>query len=69
VAVAFIVIEELAGAVGPIGPVGSAGLDTLGLVIDDVLVLTGGTIGGVLASLVRRRGAGKGNERPVDRVR
>jgi hypothetical protein len=69
VAVAFIVVEELAGAVGPIGPVGSAGLDTLGLVIDDVLVLTGGTLGGVVASFARRRGAGKGNERPADRVR
>jgi hypothetical protein len=55
VAVAFIVVEELAGAVGPLGPVGSAGLDTLGLVIDDVLVLSGGTIGGLAAGLARRR--------------
>src|ERR1700736_978309 len=38
VAVGFIIVEELAGAVGPIGPIGSAGLDTLGLVVDDVLV-------------------------------
>jgi hypothetical protein len=58
VAVGFIVVEELAGAVGPIGPIGSAGLDTLGLVIDDVLVLSGGTIGGVVASVARRRRAG-----------
>lgn len=57
VAVAFIVVEELAGAVGPLGPVGSAGLDTLGLVIDDVLVLSGGTIGGLAAGIARRRDA------------
>ena len=57
VAVGFIIVEELAGAVGPIGPIGSAGLDTLGLVIDDVLVLSGGTIGGVVASVARRRRA------------
>ena len=54
VAVGFIVVEELAGALGPVGRFGSAGLDTLGLVIDDVLVLTGGTIGGLLAGAVRR---------------
>ena len=58
VAVGFIVVEELAGAVGPIGPLGSAVPDTLGLVIDDVLVLSGGTIGGVVASVARRRRAG-----------
>ena len=69
VAVGFIVVEELAGAVGPIGPIGSAGLDTLGLVMDDVLVWSGGTLGGGVASFARRRGAGKGNERPADRVR
>jgi hypothetical protein len=55
VAVAFIVVAELAGAVGPLGPIGSAGLDTLGLVIDDVLVLSGGTIGGLAAGVLRRR--------------
>lgn len=55
VAVGFIVVEELAGALGPVGRFGSAGLDTLGLVVDDVLVLTGGTIGGLLAAAVRRR--------------
>jgi hypothetical protein len=54
VAIGFIVVSELAGAVGPIGPLGSAGLDTLGLVVDDVLVLSGGTIGGLLAAGVRR---------------
>src|ERR1700737_2201837 len=59
VAVAFIVVEELAGAMGPVGPLGSAGLDTLGLVIDDVLVLSGGTIGGLAAGLTRRRTARK----------
>jgi hypothetical protein len=58
VAVGFIVVEELAGAVGPIGPIGSAGPDTLGLVIDDVLVLSGGTIGGLMASVARRRRPG-----------
>jgi hypothetical protein len=57
VAVGFIVVEELAGAVGPVGPLGSAGLDTVGLVIDDVLVLTGGTIGGLGAGFARRRNA------------
>ena len=55
VAVGFIVVEELAGTVGPVGPLGSAGLDTLGLVIDDVLVLSGGTIGGLAAAVARRR--------------
>jgi len=54
VAVGFILVAELAGTVGPVGPLGSAGLDTIGLVIDDVLVLSGGTIGGVAASLARR---------------
>src|SRR5213595_2739037 len=49
-----IVVEELAGAMGPIGPLGSAGLDTVGLVIDDVLVLSGGTIGGLAAGGARR---------------
>ena len=55
VAVGFIVVAELAGAIGPVGPLGSAGLDTVGLVIDDVLVLTGGTIGGLAAGVARRR--------------
>ena len=55
VAVGFIVVEELAGALGPIGRFGSAGLDTLGLVIDDLLVLSGGTIGGLLGGAVRKR--------------
>jgi hypothetical protein len=54
VGVGFIVVAELAGAVGPIGPLGSAGLDTVGLVVDDVLVLTGGTLGGFAARLLRR---------------
>jgi hypothetical protein len=55
-AIGFIVVAELAGAIGPVGPLGSAGLDTLGLVVDDVLVLSGGTIGGLAAYLIRRRG-------------
>ncbi|HEV2013711.1 MAG TPA: hypothetical protein VGR77_07495 [Candidatus Dormibacteraeota bacterium] len=54
----FIIVAELAGAMGPVGPLGSAGLDTVGLVIDDVLVLSGGTIGGVTASVARRRNRG-----------
>jgi hypothetical protein len=54
VAIGFIVVEELAGAMGPVGPLGSAGLDTLGLVVDDVLVLTGGTLGGLAAGRLRR---------------
>src|SRR5207249_4242647 len=36
VAAGFIVVEELAGAMGPVGPLGSAGLDTVGLLIEDV---------------------------------
>jgi hypothetical protein len=55
VAIGFIVVEELAGALGPVGPLGSAGLDTVGLVVDDVLVLGGGTLGGLAAAAVRRR--------------
>jgi len=54
VGVGFIVVAELAGAVGPVGPLGSAGLDTVGLVVDDVLVLSGGTLGGLSARLLRR---------------
>src|ERR1700682_1210463 len=57
VTVDFIMVAELAGAVGPVGPLGSAVPDTLGLVIDEVLVLSGGTIGGLAAGLVRRRTA------------
>jgi hypothetical protein len=57
VGVGFIVVEELAGAMGPVGPLGSAGLDTLGLVIDDVLVLSGSTIGGLAAGVARGRTA------------
>ena len=57
VAVGFIAVEELAGAMGPVGPLGSAGLDTVGLVIDDVLALSGGTIGGLAAGVARRRNA------------
>lgn len=55
VAVGFILVEELAGQLGPIGRLGSAGLDTLGLVVDDVLVLSGGTLAGVLVGAVRKR--------------
>lgn len=54
VGVGFIAVAELAGAVGPVGPLGSAGLDTLGLVVDDVLVLSGGTLGGLAARLLRQ---------------
>ena len=54
VGVGFIVVAELAGAVGPLGRFGSAGLDTLGLVVDDVLVLSGGTLGGLGARAARR---------------
>lgn len=54
VAVAFIIVQQLAGAAGPIGPVGSAGLDMVGLIIDDLIVLTGGTFGGLAAGGARR---------------
>jgi uncharacterized protein YaaQ len=54
VAIGFIVVGQLAGAGEPVGPLGSGGLDTLGLVVDDVLVLTGGTLGGMLARGARR---------------
>ena len=55
VAVGFILVEELAGHLGPVGHLGSAGLDTLGLVVDDVLVLSGGTLAGVLVGTLRKR--------------
>jgi hypothetical protein len=55
VAVGFILVEELAGGLGPVGRLGTAGLDTLGLVIDDVLVLSGGTLAGVLVGALRKR--------------
>jgi hypothetical protein len=54
VGVGFILVEELAGALGPVGPLGSAGLDTVGLVLDDVLVLSGATLGGLAARMARR---------------
>lgn len=53
VAIGFIVVEQLAGVAGPIGPLGSGGLDTLGLVVDDVLILTGGTLGGLTGGATR----------------
>src|SRR5260370_24871864 len=42
VAVGFIVVEELAGALGPLRPIWSARPGTPGVVIDDVFVLSGG---------------------------
>jgi hypothetical protein len=51
VAVAFILIAQ---AVGSVGPIGTGDLGTAGLVVDDVLVLTGGTLGGWLAKRARR---------------
>src|SRR2546430_1919770 len=58
VAVGFIVVAELAGAIGPVGPLGSAGLGRVGLVVVGVVVLRGGTVGGLSAGLVRRGSAG-----------
>src|SRR6202171_796906 len=49
VAVGFIVVAELAGAIGPVGPLGSAVPDTLGLDIDGVVGVScggGGRRGG-----------------------
>jgi hypothetical protein len=54
VAIGFIVVQQLAGAAGPIGPVGSAGLDMVGLIVDDLIVLAGGTFGGLAAAGARR---------------
>ncbi|HYM49054.1 MAG TPA: hypothetical protein VET65_00635 [Candidatus Limnocylindrales bacterium] len=51
VAIAFIVIAQ---AVGSVGPIGTGDLGTAGLVLDDVLVLGGGTLGGWLARSARR---------------
>lgn len=51
VAIGFIVVAQLAGSVGPIG---TGDLGTAGLVVDDVLVLGGGTLGGWLARRARR---------------
>src|SRR2546422_10465441 len=42
VAVGFIVVAELAGAIGPVGPLGSAGPGTIGLEVADGLGLQGG---------------------------
>src|SRR5438128_10182994 len=58
VGVGFIVVEELAGAMGPVGPLGSAGLDTVGLVIDDVRVFSGSTIDGLAAGIAGCRELG-----------
>jgi hypothetical protein len=54
VAIGFIVVDEIAGDVVPVGRFGSQGLDTLGLIVNDVLILSGGTIGGLLAGAARR---------------
>jgi hypothetical protein len=54
VAVAFIIVQQLAGATGPIGPVGSAGMDMVALIVDDLIVLAGGTFGGLVAGGARR---------------
>src|SRR5438445_10675544 len=43
VAVGFNVVAELSGAVGPGGPLGISGLDHHRLVIEDLLVISGGT--------------------------
>jgi len=52
VAIAFIAVAQLAGSVGPIG---TGDLGTVSLVVNDVLILTGGTLGGWLARSARRR--------------
>jgi hypothetical protein len=52
VAVAFIVVSQLAASVAPMG---GGDTTTLGLVIDDVVILSGGTLGGLLARTARRR--------------
>jgi hypothetical protein len=52
VAVAFIVVAQVAASVAPIG---SGDGSTIGLVIDDVVILSGGTLGGFLARTARRR--------------
>lgn len=54
VAIGFIAVAQLAGAAGPVEPLGSGGLDTLALVVDDVLILAGGTLGGLAARGARR---------------
>ena len=50
-AIGFIVVAQLAGTVGPVG---TGNLDTISLVVDDVIVLSGGTLGGGLARAARR---------------
>jgi hypothetical protein len=50
-AIGFIVVAQLAGTVGPVG---TGNLDTISLVVDDVIVLSAGTLGGGLARAARR---------------
>src|SRR5947208_14609715 len=57
VAVGFIVVAELAGAIGPVGPLGSAGLDPRGRGSGNVPGPSGGTLGGLGAG--PRRGGGR----------
>src|ERR1700737_3807512 len=67
VAVGFIVVAELAAAIGPVGPLGSAGLDPLGLVIDE-----GRSGGGVRSEVwppAWSGGGPRGNEKTAERVR
>src|SRR5216683_2827938 len=61
----------LAGFIGPAaGAVWNGVIVAVGfIVIDDVLVLSGGTIGGVVASVARRQRSGSGNDTPTHRVR
>jgi hypothetical protein len=51
VAIGFIAVAQLAGSVGPLS---TGGMDTVSLVVDDVLVLGAGTLGGWLARSARR---------------
>jgi hypothetical protein len=51
VAVAFIAVAQLAGS----GPIGTGDMGTVSLVVNDVVILTGGTLGGWLARGARRR--------------
>jgi hypothetical protein len=52
VAITFIAIAQLAGFAGPLS---TGDMGTVSLVVNDVLILTGGTLGSWLARSARRR--------------
>ena len=52
-AIGFILVAQLVATVAPVAPLGGR-LDMLGLILQDVLILAGGTLGGLCGRGLRR---------------